>query len=55
MKPTTNLTNAVAALDDAVTWVRDADREQEAPAAVLALCAMRLRDIRDVLTEWELQ
>lgn len=52
---TPHLTTALACLDEAITALRDADRYEEAPAPVLALCALRLNDLRDVLSDWEVQ
>ncbi len=52
---THHITKAVGSLDDALVSLRDADAHDEAPAPFLALCSVRIRDLRDVLTEWEVQ
>lgn len=52
---TDNLACAVASLDDCLDALDGARYADEAPPAVLALAAVRVRDLRDVLAQWEVQ
>ena len=52
---TDNITCAVASLDDCLDALDGARYAEEAPAGVLALAAVRVRDLRDVLAQWEVQ